>query len=58
MSANDPSKRMPSWHANPSKPRYQPPASAINAHCHVFGPAAQFPFSAKNEITARRCRAG
>ena len=39
--------RITSWHANPSKPRYTPPAGAVDAHCHVFGPAAQFPFSAK-----------
>ncbi|MBO9714568.1 MAG: amidohydrolase family protein [Sphingomonas sp.] len=39
--------RIRSWHANPSKPRYVPPAGAIDAHCHVFGPAADFPFSAK-----------
>ena len=41
------SDRIVSWHGNPSKPRYQPPAGAIDAHCHVFGPAALFPFSAK-----------
>jgi 2-pyrone-4,6-dicarboxylate lactonase len=41
------SNRIVSWHAAPSKPRYQPPAGAIDAHCHVFGPQAQFPFSAK-----------
>ena len=39
--------RIISWHGNPSKPRYTPPAGAIDAHCHVFGPMAQFPFSAK-----------
>jgi 2-pyrone-4,6-dicarboxylate lactonase len=39
--------RIVSWHANPSKPRFVPPAGAIDAHCHVFGPMAQFPFSAK-----------
>lgn len=39
--------RIISWHANPAQPRYVPPAGAIDAHCHVFGPAAQFPFSAK-----------
>mgnify|MGYP001035653582 CR=1 FL=1 len=39
--------RILSWHTNPSKPRYTPPAGAIDAHCHVFGPMAQFPFSAK-----------
>ena len=39
--------RILSWHSNPSKPKYTPPAGAIDAHCHVFGPMAQFPFSAK-----------
>ena len=39
--------RIVSWHPNPSKPRYVPPAGAVDAHCHVFGPMAQFPFSAK-----------
>ena len=39
--------RIVSWHANPSKPRYVPPPGAVNAHCHVFGPMAEFPFSAK-----------
>ena len=39
--------RILSWHTNPSKPRYTPPAGAIDAHCHVFCPMAQFPFSAK-----------
>ncbi len=39
--------RITSWHAAPSKPRYTPPAGAIDAHCHVFGPMAQFPFSPK-----------
>ncbi len=41
------SDRITSWHANPSKPRYTPPAGAVDAHCHVFGPMAQFPFSPK-----------
>src|SRR5215204_2953574 len=40
-------ERIVSWHANSSKPRYVPPPGAIDAHCHVFGPMAQFPFSAK-----------
>lgn len=39
--------RIISWHASPSKPAYTPPAGAIDAHCHVFGPMAEFPFSAK-----------
>ena len=36
-----------SWLAAPSKPRYTPPPGAVDAHCHVFGPMAAFPFSAK-----------
>jgi len=39
--------RITSWHAAPSKPSYAPPPGAIDAHCHVFGPMAQFPFSPK-----------
>ncbi len=38
--------RIVSWHPNPSKPRYVPLPGAVDAHCHVFGPMAQFPFSA------------
>ena len=41
--------RIVSWHPNPSKPRYVPPPGAVDAHCHVFGPMAEFPFSAKAE---------
>jgi 2-pyrone-4,6-dicarboxylate lactonase len=39
--------RIVSWHPNPSKPRYTPPPGAVDAHCHVFGPMAEFPFSPK-----------
>jgi 2-pyrone-4,6-dicarboxylate lactonase len=41
------SERITSWHASPSKPRFVPPPGAVDAHCHVLGPQAQFPFSAK-----------
>jgi 2-pyrone-4,6-dicarboxylate lactonase len=41
------SDRIVSWHPNPSKPTYTPPPGAVDAHCHVFGPEAEFPFSAK-----------
>ena len=41
------SDRIVSWHPNPSKPRYTPPPGAVDAHCHVFGPMVEFPFSAK-----------
>lgn len=45
--STDAAGRIVSWHANPSKPRYTPPPGAVDAHCHVFGPMAQFPFSPK-----------
>ena len=41
------SDRIVSWHPNPSKPRYTPPPGAVDAHCHVFGPMVEYPFSAK-----------
>ena len=41
------SDRNVSWHPNPSKPRYTPPPGAVDAHCHVFGPMVEYPFSAK-----------
>ncbi len=41
------SDRITSWHPSPSKPSYTPPPGAVDAHCHVFGPMAQFPFSPK-----------
>lgn len=39
--------RITSWHADPSVPRFTPPPGAVDAHCHVFGPMAEFPFSTK-----------
>jgi len=39
--------RIISWQASPSVPRFTPPPGAVDAHCHVFGPMAAFPFSAK-----------
>ena len=41
------SERIRSWSERPSKPSYLPPPGAVDAHCHVFGPMADFPFSAK-----------
>ena len=35
----------------PSKPRFALPAGAVDAHCHVFGPAAQFPFAPERKYT-------
>lgn len=40
-------KRVRSWTLEPSKPGFKPPPGAVDAHCHVFGPQAEFPFSAK-----------
>lgn len=37
--------RIKSWTNTPSKSRYAPPPGAVDAHCHVFGPQAAFPFS-------------
>lgn len=39
--------RIKSWTDAPSRPRYVPPPGAVDAHCHVFGPADRFPFSPK-----------
>ena len=39
------------WYAGPSKPRFQPPAGSVDAHCHVFGPGAQFPFAPERKYT-------
>lgn len=33
------------WVDQPSKPHFVPPPGAVDAHVHVFGPEAQFPFS-------------
>ena len=44
----------PDWlpfHPNPSKPTFKVPAGAVDAHCHVFGPAAQFPFAPERKYT-------
>ena len=39
------------WHPAPSKPRLQLPPGAVDAHCHVFGPGAQFPFAPERKYT-------
>jgi len=39
------------FHPNPSKPRFVPPPGAIDAHCHVFGPGARFPYAPQRKYT-------
>src|SRR6204780_4573432 len=39
------------WYANPSKPRFKVPAGSVDAHCHVFGPGAAFPFAPERKYT-------
>jgi 2-pyrone-4,6-dicarboxylate lactonase len=36
---------------HPSKPIYSPPPGAVDAHCHVFGPAAVFPYAPQRKYT-------
>ncbi len=39
------------WYPNPSTPRFALPAGTVDAHCHVFGPGAQFPFAPERKYT-------
>jgi len=44
----------PGWlpfHPDPSPPRFRLPAGAVDAHCHVFGPGAQFPYAPERKYT-------
>ena len=36
---------------DPSAPTFAPPAGAVDAHCHVFGPAERFPFAPERKYT-------
>lgn len=36
---------------NPLKPKYVPPPGACDAHCHVFGPGAKFPYAPNRSYT-------
>ncbi len=49
----------PDWlpyHPNPAKPAFRLPIGSVDAHCHVFGPAAEFPFAPERKYTP--CDAG
>src|SRR3974390_3631035 len=39
------------FHPNPSKPKFKPPPGAVDAHCHVFGPEAKFPYAPERKYT-------
>jgi len=39
------------FHPNPSKPAFRPPPGAVDAHCHVFGPQARFPYAPERKYT-------
>jgi len=44
----------PDWlvfHPSPAKPHFVPPPGAVDAHCHVFGPAARFPYAPERKYT-------
>jgi len=36
---------------NPVKPKYIPPPNACDGHCHIFGPAAKFPYAPNRSYT-------
>jgi 2-pyrone-4,6-dicarboxylate lactonase len=39
------------WYTGPSKPQFQLPQGAVDAHCHVFGPSDVFPYSPERKYT-------
>jgi 2-pyrone-4,6-dicarboxylate lactonase len=39
------------FHPNPAQPRFVPPAGAVDAHCHVFGPGDTFPYAPERKYT-------
>ncbi|KAF3760727.1 amidohydrolase 2 [Cryphonectria parasitica EP155] len=44
----------PGWldfHPAPSKPSFRLPPGAVDAHCHVFGPAHLFPYAPERKYT-------
>ena len=52
-------EKTPGWLdycARPKKPRFVLPPGAVDAHCHVFGPGAEFPYAPERKYTP--CDAG
>jgi 2-pyrone-4,6-dicarboxylate lactonase len=53
------SGKTPGWldfYAHPSVPNFKLPPGAVDAHCHVFGPGAEFPYAPERKYTP--CDAG
>jgi len=44
-------KAIPGPVANPRRPAYRPPPGAVDAHMHIFGPAARFPYAEGRRYT-------
>ncbi|RPK72064.1 2-pyrone-4,6-dicarbaxylate hydrolase [Streptomyces sp. ADI97-07] len=39
------------WYRGPTDPAFPLPTGAVDTHCHVFGPAAEFPYAAERKYT-------
>lgn len=39
------------WCDRPSAPKFVLPVGAVDAHCHVFGPGAEFPYAPERKYT-------
>ncbi|MBO0334120.1 amidohydrolase family protein [Sneathiella sp. CAU 1612] len=39
------------FHPNPSRPKFKVPKGAVDAHCHVFGPADRFLYAPERKYT-------
>ncbi len=46
------------FHPSPRRPRFVPPVGSVDAHCHVFGPGAQFPYAPERRYTPCDAPAG
>ncbi len=49
--SDDTQAEPPSWTATPSRPQLKLPPGACDAHVHVFGPRARFPFARGRSFT-------
>ena len=46
------------WDETPTKPPFTRPTGAVDAHCHVFGPGAEFPYAPERKYTPCDASAG